>query len=69
MGNRTAENTYDPSNALRRTHTRVFNTLNQLWKDVNAAGTVTSPPPSATTATATDHGQRAALAQQHEPLR
>ncbi len=38
-GNRTAENTYDPSNALRRTHTRVFNTLNQLWKDVNAAGT------------------------------
>ena len=39
MGNRTAENTYDPSNALRRTHTRVFNTLNQLWKDVNAAGT------------------------------
>jgi RHS repeat-associated protein len=39
MGNRTAENTYDPSNALKRTHTRVFNTLNQLWKDVNAAGT------------------------------
>jgi RHS repeat-associated protein len=39
MGNRTAENTYDPSNTLRRTHTRVFNALNQLWKDVNAAGT------------------------------
>jgi RHS repeat-associated protein len=39
QGNRTAENTYDPSNALRRTHTRVFNTYNQLWKDVNAAGT------------------------------
>ncbi len=38
-GNRTAENTYDPSNALKRTHSRVFNTLNQLWKDVNAAGT------------------------------
>jgi YD repeat-containing protein len=37
-GNRTVENTYDPSSALRRTHTRVFNTLNQLWKDVNAAG-------------------------------
>jgi RHS repeat-associated protein len=37
-GNRTAENTYDPGNALRRTHTRIFNTLNQLWKDVNAAG-------------------------------
>jgi RHS repeat-associated protein len=39
MGNRTAESTYDPSNALRRTHSRVFNNLNQLWKDVNAAGT------------------------------
>jgi RHS repeat-associated protein len=38
-GNRTAENTYDPSLNLRRTHSRVFNTLNQLWKDVNAAGT------------------------------
>jgi RHS repeat-associated protein len=38
-GNRTAENTYDPSLNLRRTHTRVFNTLNQLWKDINAAGT------------------------------
>jgi RHS repeat-associated protein len=38
-GNRTAENTYDPSNALRRTHTRVFDTLSQLWKDINAAGT------------------------------
>lgn len=39
MGQRTAENAYDPSSALRRTHTQVFNTLNQLWKDVNAAGT------------------------------
>jgi RHS repeat-associated protein len=39
-GNRTAENSYDPSLNLKRTHTRVFNTLNQLWKDVNAAGTV-----------------------------
>ena len=38
MGNRTAESTYDPSNALRRTHSRVYNTLNQLWKDVNAGG-------------------------------
>ena len=38
-GNRTGENTYDPGNTLRRTHTRVFNSLNQLWKDVNAAGT------------------------------
>jgi RHS repeat-associated protein len=39
MGNRTAENDYDPSNALVRTHTRIFNTLNQLWKDIGAAAT------------------------------
>jgi RHS repeat-associated protein len=39
MGNRTAENTYDPSSTLRRTHTRVINALNQLYQDVNAAGT------------------------------
>lgn len=39
MGNRTAENAYDPTGMLRRTHTRVYNSLNQLWKDVNAAGT------------------------------
>jgi RHS repeat-associated protein len=39
MGNRKGEDIYDPSNALKRTHTRIFNTLNQLWKDVNAAGT------------------------------
>jgi RHS repeat-associated protein len=39
MGNRTAETAYDPSNVLHRTHTRVFNTLNQLYQDVNAAGT------------------------------
>ncbi len=24
---------------LRRTHSRIYNSLNQLWKDVNAAGT------------------------------
>ncbi|HEY7642943.1 MAG TPA: RHS repeat-associated core domain-containing protein [Steroidobacteraceae bacterium] len=39
MGNRTAENFYDPSNALTQTRTRVFNTLNQLWKEIGAAGT------------------------------
>jgi len=39
MGNRTAEDLYDPSNTLHRTHTRVFNALSQLFKDVNAAGT------------------------------
>ena len=39
MGNRTAENVYDPSNALRRTHSRVYSTVNRLYQDVNAAGT------------------------------
>ncbi|MFL6604734.1 MAG: RHS repeat-associated core domain-containing protein [Steroidobacteraceae bacterium] len=39
MGNRTAENLYDPSNTLHRIHTRVFNTLSQLFQNVNAAGT------------------------------
>jgi RHS repeat-associated protein len=39
MGNRTAEKTYDPSNTLHRTHTRAFNTLNELYQDVNAANT------------------------------
>jgi len=39
MGNRTAENTYDPTSTLKRTHTRVINTLNELSQDVNAAGT------------------------------
>ena len=39
MGNRTAENSFDPSNALHRTHTRVFNALSELYNDVNAAGT------------------------------
>jgi YD repeat-containing protein len=39
MGNRTAANTYDPSSTLHRTHTRVFNSLNELYQDVNAAST------------------------------
>jgi YD repeat-containing protein len=39
MGNRTAENAYDPTSALHRTHSRVINSLNQLYKDVNAGGT------------------------------
>ena len=39
MGNRTAENSYDPSSNLHHTHTRVINALNQLYEDVNAAGT------------------------------
>lgn len=39
MGNRTAENAYDATSFLHRTHAQVFNTLNQLYKDINAAGT------------------------------
>jgi RHS repeat-associated protein len=39
-GNRTAESAYDPSNALSRTRTRVFNAVNQLWKELTAAGSV-----------------------------
>jgi RHS repeat-associated protein len=39
MGNRTAENVYDPSNVLHRTHTRAFNNLNQPYQDINAANT------------------------------
>lgn len=41
MGNRTAENSYDPSGTLHRTHTRVINTLNEVYQEVNAAGTST----------------------------
>lgn len=39
MGNRTAENTYDPSGTLHRTHTRVINALNEVYQEINAAGT------------------------------
>jgi RHS repeat-associated protein len=39
MGNRTAENAYDPSNVLHRTHSRVINALNEIYQDISAAGT------------------------------
>jgi len=39
LGNRTKEETFDPSNALASTRSRVFNTLNQLQKELGAAGT------------------------------
>jgi RHS repeat-associated protein len=39
MGNRTAETTYDPTGTLHRTHSRAFNTLSELYQDVNAANT------------------------------
>jgi RHS repeat-associated protein len=37
-GNRTAENSHDPTGTLHRTHTRIFTALNQLYQDINAAG-------------------------------
>jgi len=39
MGNRTAENSFDSTGSLHRTHTRVFNTLSTLYQDITAAGT------------------------------
>jgi RHS repeat-associated protein len=39
MGNRTAEKTYDPSGVLHRTHSRAFNSLSELYQDINAANT------------------------------
>jgi YD repeat-containing protein len=40
LGSHTADNSYDPSGTLHRAHTRVFNTLSELYQDVNSAGTV-----------------------------
>jgi len=39
MGNRTSESAYDPSSVLHRTHSRVINALNQLYQQINSAGT------------------------------
>jgi RHS repeat-associated protein len=39
VGNRTKEETFDPSSALASTRSRVFNTLTQLHKKLGAAGT------------------------------
>lgn len=39
LGNQTLEEVHDPTNSLRRTHSRVFNTLSQLYQDVNASST------------------------------
>jgi RHS repeat-associated protein len=38
-GNRTKEETFDPTNALASLHHRAFNTLNQLWKEIGADNT------------------------------
>ena len=39
MSNRTGEETFDSSGVAHRNHTRQFNALSQLWKDINAANT------------------------------
>jgi RHS repeat-associated protein len=39
MGNRTKEESFDPTNAIRQTRSRVFNTLNQLSQEIGASGT------------------------------
>jgi YD repeat-containing protein len=39
LGNRIQERAVDPSGALRRTHRRVFNELNQLSEDIDAVDT------------------------------
>ncbi len=39
MGNRTAEGSYDPAGVLHRAHTRTFNILSELYKEINAANT------------------------------
>lgn len=41
MGNRTAENAYDPSSALTRTRTRVYNNLNRLYQELGALSQTT----------------------------
>ena len=39
MGDRTAENVYDPSGALVRMHSRVFDSLGRIFEEINSAET------------------------------
>src|SRR5271165_3750428 len=39
MSNMTGASSYDPGGVLHRTHTRAYNTLSELYQDINAAGT------------------------------
>ncbi len=39
MGNVTGASSYDPTGVLHRKHTRAFNTLSELYQDINSAGT------------------------------
>jgi RHS repeat-associated protein len=41
MGNRTAENAYDPTNTLARSRTRMYDALNRLQKDIGATNPAT----------------------------
>jgi RHS repeat-associated protein len=41
MGNRTAESSYNPSNTLSTTISRVYNSLSQLYQQIGSAGTTT----------------------------
>ncbi len=41
MGNRIAENAYDPGNALSRSHSRVIDGLNRLFKDIGGTNPAT----------------------------
>jgi YD repeat-containing protein len=38
-GNRQKDDRHDPSGALMRTHTQLYNALGQLWQDLTSAGT------------------------------
>ena len=42
MGNRTAENIYDPSNTLTQTRSHVYNALNRLAQDIGAQNQTTN---------------------------
>lgn len=41
MGNRTKEEIFDSSNTLTQTHSREFDALNRLWKDIGAVNQTT----------------------------
>jgi YD repeat-containing protein len=41
MGNRTAEQVFDPANALAQTRTRVYSNLNRLFREIGAASQTT----------------------------
>ncbi|MEP7244893.1 MAG: RHS repeat-associated core domain-containing protein [Gammaproteobacteria bacterium] len=61
VGNHTAEETYDPSGALSRRRTQVFDTLSRLWKQIGAGATEAVT----TTFTYDDNGNQTAV---DEPL-